>query len=112
MQLSIISRFISCRSGANRKFVRAMKITAILLLSACLNVSAKGKSQTVTLDMKNAPIQKVITEVIRQSGVSVIYNEAIFKDAPSVTIRVKDASVQDVFDKCLSNLPFSYTMEG
>src|ERR1700738_5658665 len=47
----------------NRKnIILAMKFTAILLTISCMQVAANGKAQTVTLDLKNAPVQKVFKE--------------------------------------------------
>ena len=115
MQLTAILRSRSCWSCTKRltdKTLRVMKLTAILLTVACLQVAAKGKAQTVTLDLTNAPVQKVFREVSRQTGVSIVYAESLFKNAQTVTIRVKEASVQDVLDRCLKGLPFGYTLKG
>ncbi|MEO7044565.1 MAG: TonB-dependent receptor [Ferruginibacter sp.] len=89
-----------------------MRITAILLLSAALTASASGNSQTVTLDLKDVPIQKVFKEVIRQTGTSIIYNEALFKNISPISIKVKDASITDVLGECLKGLPFTFDLEG
>ncbi len=37
------------------KFCMVMKITTLLLLVACLQISAKGWSQQITLKERNAP---------------------------------------------------------
>lgn len=89
------------------KLTKVMRLTTIFLLSACLTVSAKGLSQTVTLSMKDAPIQKVFRAVIKQTGTSIIYNEAFFKNTPPVTINVKRATATEVVKECLKNLPFT-----
>ncbi|MGN6532520.1 MAG: carboxypeptidase-like regulatory domain-containing protein, partial [Ginsengibacter sp.] len=89
-----------------------MRLTVVLLLSACLTASATGHSQTITLNLKNVPVQKVFREVIRQTGTSIIYNEAFFKNASPVTIKVKDAGVSEVLSECLKGLPFTYDLEG
>ncbi len=88
-----------------------MKLTAILLLTAGLGASAKGISQTVTLDMKNVPVQKVFKEVIRQTGFSIVYNEDLLKNAPPVTINVKNAALKDVLDICLGNQDIEYVIK-
>src|SRR5688500_20195397 len=54
-------------SFKSRCAVRVMKLTTIILLSACLHVSANGISQTVTLSMKNAPIEKVFKAIKQQT---------------------------------------------
>jgi len=98
------------RTALNKKILLVTKLTAILLLGACLQVTAKGNAQTVTLNLKKVPIQKVFTEVIRQTGVAIMYNEALFKDAVHVTIQVKDASVADVIKLCLKDQSLTYTI--
>ena len=89
-----------------------MKLSCILILSCCLVVSAKTRSQTVTLDMKDVPVQQVFKELMRQTGVSILYNEALFRNAAPVTIKVKDAPVKDVLDLCLKDQPVTYSIES
>jgi TonB-dependent SusC/RagA subfamily outer membrane receptor len=91
---------------------RIMRITALLLLGAALHVSATGLSQKVTLSLDKVPVQKVFTEVFRQTGVSIVYQESLFSALAPVSIHVKDATVQEVLDKCLSGQPFDYSFEG
>ncbi len=94
------------------KTLRIMKITAIILLTACLAASANGLSQKVTLSLKEAPVQQVFKEVSRQTGVSIVYREALFEGLAPVTITVKDATIKEVLDKCLKGQPFAYLLEG
>lgn len=89
-----------------------MKLTAILLTAACLQLAARTSGQTVTLNLKDAPVQKVFKEVSRQTGVSIVYAESLFRDMKLVTIRVKDATLQEVLEKCLKGQPFNYTLKG
>lgn len=109
--IGAIHRSASCRSGMTQ-IVRIMKITAIILLAACLQVTARTSGQTVTLNLKDAPVQQVFKEVSRQTGVSIVYAESLFKDMKPVTIRVKEASVKDVLNQCLRGQPFQYTLKG
>lgn len=112
MQLSEIHRVGNCPTRLTQKIVRVMRLTAILLLATCLTASATVNSQTVTLNLKEVPIQKVFREVIRQTGTSIIYNEAFFKNSSPITIKVKDASVPEVLSECLKDLPFTFDLEG
>lgn len=89
-----------------------MKITAFILFTTCLQVAARSNAQTVTLSLKNVSAQKVFKEISRQTGVSILYNEAIFKGFSSITIRVKDATISEALDKCLKDQPFRYSLEG
>ena len=92
--------------------VRIMRLTAILLLIACLHVSARGWSQTVTISEKNVPVQKIFKEIFRQTGVSIIYNDTLFEHFAPVTVEVKDAQIRQVLDLCLKNQLFDYEMEN
>ncbi|PSL47816.1 TonB-linked SusC/RagA family outer membrane protein [Chitinophaga niastensis] len=89
-----------------------MKMTAFLLLTACLHISAKGLSQQITLSEKNAPLKKVLKEVARQAGISVVYDETLLSTFAPVNIDVKNVTVKEAMDVCLKNQPLAYVMEG
>ncbi len=89
-----------------------MKLTAFLLFAACLQISAKGIAQKVTISLKNVPVQKVFKEISRQTGISIVYNENLFNEFSPVTIVVKNASVEQVLDDCLKGQPVTYTVEN
>ncbi|MDE3213744.1 MAG: TonB-dependent receptor plug domain-containing protein, partial [Bacteroidota bacterium] len=88
-----------------------MKLSVFFLILG-LTASARGTSQRVRLNMKNVPVQEVFREVIRQTGTSIIYNEAIFADAPPVTIKVENATVEEVLQKCFKGQPYTFEVEG
>lgn len=89
-----------------------MKLTAIILLSICLQVSAKSYTQTVTLSFKNVPVQKVFKEIFRQTGISIVYNEKFLESFPHVSIEVKNANIPEVMNQCLKHQPFGYSLEN
>lgn len=93
------------------KIIRVMNLTAVILLSTALIASAKGHSQTVTLNLRNAPIQKVFREIIHQTGTSIVYKEVFFKNTAPVTIKVRNATISDVLIKCLYGSPFTFRIE-
>lgn len=94
------------------KILLVMKLTTFLLLAVCLQISAKGVSQSITLSEKNAPLKKVLREVSRQSGISIVYDEGLLAKTNPVTVEAKGASVQEVMEACLRNQPVFFTMEG
>ncbi|MBO9571918.1 MAG: SusC/RagA family TonB-linked outer membrane protein, partial [Chitinophagaceae bacterium] len=102
---------IERRNNVTKQLLRAMKLTGILVLAACLHVSANGSGQNVTLSVKNASLKKVFNEIIMQSGTTIIYNEAAIKTANPVTIDVKNATPQEVLDLSLKGQPFYYSQE-
>ncbi len=94
----------------NRKeFFLAMKMTTILLLSACLTASAGGIAQKVTLSQKNVKLEKVFREIRKQTGYVFFYDASVLRETSPVNIHVKDASVEEALKETLQgqNLDFS-----
>lgn len=87
-----------------------MKLTAFILLSACLVASASGHSQNITLNVKDAPLEKVFSEVSKQSGYEFLYATKLLQNARKVNIAVKNASIQEILAICFKDQPFSYTI--
>ncbi|WP_162852494.1 SusC/RagA family TonB-linked outer membrane protein [Dinghuibacter silviterrae] len=88
-----------------------MKLTAFLLLTAALHVSATGVSQTLSLHERNIPLSKLFTLIHQQSGYSFIYDAQLLKGVPKVSVHVKNASVEDVLNTCLQGQPLSFVIE-
>jgi TonB-linked SusC/RagA family outer membrane protein len=87
-----------------------MKLTAILLLAACLQITARTAGQTVTLKVKNVPMKEVFREIQKQTGLDVLVDEALLQKTGKVTLDVKDMPVPEVLNICLKNEPLSYTI--
>src|SRR5688572_3581010 len=85
-----------------------MKITVILLLSACLVANAEGISQTVSLSEKNSSLEKVFKEIKKQTGYVFFFDELLMQRAERVTVNVQNAAVEDVLELCFKNQPLTY----
>ncbi len=94
------------------KFCIVMKLTTFLLLVACLQISAKGLSQQITLKERNAPLKKVLKEISRQSGLSIVYDESLLAGTSRVTIDIREVPVKQAMNLLLLNQPVGFTMEG
>lgn len=90
--------------------LRVMKLTAIILLSACMAASAKGLSQRITLSVKDAPLEKVFKEIQKQSGYAFVYFNDDLANTNKVNIDVKDVALDEVLRLCIRNQPLSYTI--
>lgn len=93
------------------QFLKVMKLTAILLTVAFLQVQAKSFPQ-VTLSLKNAPVEKVFTEIERQAGVGFLYTKNLLAGMPRITIEVKNVSVNEVLNECFKGLPMEYSIDN
>jgi len=95
-----------------RKIVLVMKITAVLLLAAVLQVSAKSWGQErITLSFDNAPLETVLKNIQSQANVQFIYRTDYVKDK-KVTISVSNATLKTALDLCLKNFQLTYDVFG
>lgn len=102
---SALSRVVG--EGRTKQLLRVMKLTAIILLTACLTAGAKGYSQ-ITLTAKNAPLHKVFKEIQRQSGFDFFYNYELIEQAGSVTVNVYDVPLEKAIEECLKGKGLTY----
>jgi hypothetical protein len=56
------------------------------MLAICLNASANGYSQNVSLNETNSPLDKVFREIKKQSDYTFVYTKALLKKANTVTL--------------------------
>lgn len=80
------------------------------MIAACLQSSAHGYSQTVTLSEKSAPLQKIFKEIHRQTGFQFFYKDALLRQAGKIDIEAKDTPLEQVLAQCFKNLPITYTI--
>lgn len=89
-----------------------MKLVIFLLTVACLQVSASATAQKITLNEKDAPLEKIFSDIKDQAGYNFFYEHNCLNGTAKVTINVKDASLPDVLNLCLANQPLVYTIAG
>ncbi len=89
-----------------------MKLTAFWLFAICLQVSASGFSQKVTIAVRNAPLQKVFREITRQTGISFVYKESLLEGMTPVSLHMENASIEEVLNACLKGQRMEYELLG
>lgn len=90
------ARCIHIPQNQRFKILLRMKLLIISLLLFLGQAMAVVKSQTLTLHFTNAPLEKVLTEIKKQTGYSYIANVKLLKDAKAVTVSMRNANVNDV----------------
>jgi TonB-linked SusC/RagA family outer membrane protein len=86
-----------------------LKLTAIILFGALLQVSAHSNGQ-VTLSEKNAPLQKVFKKIQRQTGYDFLYSYELLQQAGNVTIDLHQASLPEALNECLRGKLLTYAI--
>jgi TonB-linked SusC/RagA family outer membrane protein len=95
-----------------RQNLKAMKLTAVFLLAVCLQVSATGFSQKISLQTKNAPFEKVLQDITKQSGYEFLYRSTQIKQANRVTVQLVNADFKAALDQVFKDQPFTYTIQN
>jgi TonB-linked SusC/RagA family outer membrane protein len=90
------------------KFLLVMKITTFFLLMTIMQVSATSFAQKITLNKINSPLSLIINEIRDQSNYDFFYNKKALKLAKSVTINVKDATLEEVLKICFKDQALDY----
>jgi TonB-linked SusC/RagA family outer membrane protein len=96
--------------GALTKILWIMKLLTVFLLVTSFTLTASTDAQRISLDAKNASLQKVFREIRKQTGYEFLYNDEMLRAANPVTIVVSNASLNDVLDSCFSHQPLTYVL--
>jgi TonB-dependent starch-binding outer membrane protein SusC len=92
------------------KTLLIMRFTTLILLSACLQVCAKGYSQ-ITLSETNVPLQKVFKEIQKQSGYDFLCSAELLKQAGNVTVKVNNVTLKQAVEECLKGKGLDYDVQ-
>ena len=111
MHLRLLSQALSRRRKDLIKTLQIMKITAILLLSVCLQATAReGYSQKITISQNNVPLKTIFKAIERQSDYQFFYKEKLLKQAKNVNVNVAGASIEEVLSVCLHDQSLTYSI--
>jgi TonB-linked SusC/RagA family outer membrane protein len=89
-----------------------MKLTAFFILAACLHVNATGYGQKVTLSEREVHIEKIFSEIRKQTGFNFLYTSNILNNTHRVTVKVTNATVGEVLDICLEGQGLEYRVKS
>lgn len=88
-----------------------MRITAILILAACLQVSARTHGQHVTLQAKNVPLEVIFKAIKDQTGYFIVSSREMLMGARPITISALSLPLTDFLSLAFKDQPFSYTID-
>lgn len=97
-------------TAVSKQTLRIMKLTTIFILIAFMQVSAKGFSQNVTLNETNSNLDKVFTEIRKQTGYDFLYNTRLLRNTVPVTVKTRNTALEDVLAQVFKNQPLTYSI--
>ncbi|SEW32530.1 TonB-dependent receptor [Chitinophaga arvensicola] len=85
-----------------------MKLTALVFLTICLQLSAKTQGQNVSVNVKNTPLEKVLNTFRKQSGYDFWFDSQLLSKGNNVNLSLQNMPVEKALDACFAGQPFEY----
>lgn len=92
------------------KIFMVMKFVVFLMTLACLQASATGYAQQVTLSEKNISIKKVFTAIQKQTKYIIWYEDEVLRGTHNIDISLDHATLQQALTECFKGQPIAYTI--
>ena len=91
------------------KIALSMKLFAVFMLAACIQVSARGYGQKkITLQLKSANLKQALQQLEKTEGIRFLYNDALIGDNQKVNLDVKNEALTKVLDELFAGTSISY----
>ncbi|CAL1518776.1 TonB-dependent receptor [Chitinophaga sp. MM2321] len=87
-----------------------MKLTTILLLTACLQVSAMADAQSISYSKQHASLEDVFNAIRAQTGYEFLYNYTMISKAKSQDMNFGKTPLIKVLDEIFKDQPLTYTI--
>jgi TonB-linked SusC/RagA family outer membrane protein len=109
------------RSSGNRRIPRRKSFRCLVLfarsiyvlfLISSLTVYSRGVGQTITLKLKDAPIQEVFNAIAKQTGVTFIYTKSQIQQSRPISIDVTNESLTKVLDLVFRSQTITYSIDS
>lgn len=98
--------------GYIRKTLLIMRLTTVILIVTIMQVSANSFAQKITYAKKNATLEMVFKEIMKQTDYNVLWYAEKLKDAKPIDADFRNTSIETVLEKIMIDQPFSYTIKG
>lgn len=111
MQLtSIRTRYFNRRLFA--KTLLVMKLSAIILLCAFLQVSATSFAQRVTLSEKNISLEKLFRRIEKQTGYVFFFDHQVIDKTSRISVEFKSTPLETALGDALKNQSLAWSIVG
>lgn len=87
-----------------------MKLSAIILLAACMQLHAKGYAQLISLSEKNVPLEKVFRSIEKQTGFVFFYDHKLIDNTSKITIDLRNVTLEKALDMCLKDQSLTWSI--
>lgn len=86
----------------------------LLILPVGIQLKAQLSESTpaITLDMRNVPVQDILLELEKQTGMFFSYESSLFGDVPNVSLKAKEEPLSYCLKRLFASLPIAYCITG
>jgi TonB-linked SusC/RagA family outer membrane protein len=91
--------------------VKAMRLISILLFITSFHLNARGLTQTISISVKNAPLEEVFKLIEKQSDYVFLFEKDLLAKSKKITINVS-GQLFDILDLCFKDQPCTYKLTG
>jgi len=92
------------------KILLTMRLTTVIFIASLMQVSAASLAQRITLSRNNAPLESVLREIRKQTGLDIVFDGKIIPRNQLVNVGAKNAGVDQVLKSVLQGLPLTYSI--
>ncbi len=89
-------------------FLLTMKLTAIVIMVALSNVSAKSYSQSIMLKMKQASVKEVLRVIENQTDFHFLYDQKDLAEVGPISVDLTNVSLEAALEACFREQPLTY----
>lgn len=105
-------RAVLSTTAFRTKIGRVMKLTALLLTVALLQVQASTSAQTVTLTGKDLTLKEIFSAIKEQTGYMVFGKQKLLESGKPVTITARNMALTEFLDQVMKDQPLTYKITG
>ncbi|QNL51912.1 TonB-dependent receptor [Olivibacter sp. SDN3] len=92
------------------QILRIMKLVAFIILIVSLHLSAETRSQTISLNVKNASIAKVFESIEAQTDFTVVFNDRFLDPNTRVSIQLNKVGLTRALEAVLAPISLTYNI--
>lgn len=96
------------------KIFKVMKLVLFFTILGILGANANSsysQNARISLDLKNAKLQEVITEIQKQTEFVFFYSPEDVMEIKNLNVKVKEAKLQQVLEDCFKNTDLEYEIK-
>ena len=109
-------RTTDCGRAAQRNqklktWLMRINLSFAFLLTCFLQIANAGVAQRISLSEKNQKLSVIFDQIRKQSEYDFVYPKSLLKDAKTVSVNIKEGSLQEVLALCFKDQPFTFLIE-